>query len=130
MQGFGSCPNYPCAGDPAMSLLVTPEQFRSDYTFLAPTDYDSNYADILVPDGATAILDGETLTESGEAIGSSGWSLIRAPLNSAAGGIHTLTTDDDRGLGLQVMGFGHATSYYYPGGMNLDLIAPPPVIPL
>jgi hypothetical protein len=26
------------------------------------------------------------------------------------------------------MGFGFATSYYYPGGLNLKLIAPPPQI--
>ena len=129
MQGFGSCPDYPCVGDPAMSLLVTPEQFRRDYTFLAPSDYDSNYADILVPDGATATLDGSPLAGSGDAIGASGWSLFRVPLDSDGGGIHHLSTDDERGVGLQVMGFGHATSYYYPGGMNLDLIAPPPVIP-
>jgi len=24
------------------------------------------------------------------------------------------------------MGFGHATSYYYPGGLNLELISEPP----
>ena len=129
MQGFGSCPNYPCTGDPAMSLIVTPEQFRKDYTFLAPIDYDSNFADILVPEGATATLDGIVVSASAHAIGNSGWSLVRAPLDANQGGIHRLTTDDDRGLGLQVVGFGHATSYYYPGGMNLELIAPPPDIP-
>jgi hypothetical protein len=129
LQGFGSCPDYPCTGDPAMSLIVTPEQFRTDYTFLAPADYDSNFADVLVPDGATATLDGAPLTGSAQQIGNSGWSLIRTPLDSVGGGIHRLHTDDDRGLGLQVMGFGHATSYYYPGGMNLELIAPPAEIP-
>jgi len=35
---------------------------------------------------------------------------------------------DARGLGLQVIGFGYATSYYYPGGLNLKLISIPPII--
>lgn len=114
-------------GDPSYSILVTPEQFRTGYTFLAPADFMENYADVLVPDGATAFLDGAALT-GGEAIGASGWSLVRAPLSGAAGGIHTLTTEDARGVGLQVMGFGNATSYYYPGGLNLKAISEPPTI--
>ena len=31
----------------------------------------------------------------------------------------------DAQVGLQIMGFGHATSYYAPGGLNVRLIAPP-----
>jgi hypothetical protein len=31
-------------------------------------------------------------------------------------------------VGLQVMGYGHATSYYYPGGLNLKFIADVPVV--
>jgi len=45
-------------GDPSMTMAVTPEQFRKDYTFLAPADHLENFADILVPKGATVILDG------------------------------------------------------------------------
>lgn len=32
----------------------------------------------------------------------------------------------DKPFGLQVIGYGASTSYYYPGGLNLDAIAPPP----
>jgi hypothetical protein len=32
-------------------------------------------------------------------------------------------------VGAQVMGYGAYTSYQYPGGLNLTLIAPPPVAP-
>jgi hypothetical protein len=32
----------------------------------------------------------------------------------------------DKPVGLQVMGYGSYTSYQYPGGLNLGLIAPPP----
>ena len=31
-------------------------------------------------------------------------------------------------VGLQVMGYGWATSYYYPGGLKLDIISEPPDI--
>ena len=48
-------------------------------------------------------------------------------LSGTSGGVHTLSTTHDSGVGLQVMGFGHATSYYYPGGLNLKLISAPPV---
>ena len=31
-------------------------------------------------------------------------------------------------VGIQVMGYGLATSYQYPGGSNLSSIAPPPPV--
>jgi hypothetical protein len=125
-----SCPDFPCRGDPAMTIMVTPIQFRQSYTFLAPTDFESNFADILIAAGATATLDGVALPQA-QAIGTStAWGIVRAKLDPANGGVHKLTTTDSHGLGLQVMGFGHATSYEYPGGLNLKLISKPPVIPV
>ncbi len=115
-------------GDPAMTMLVTPEQFRKDYTFLAPIDYLENFADLVVPVGASVTLDGSPLPVMPQRIGMSEWAFARAPLNGTAGGVHTISTSDARGLGLQVIGFGFATSYYYPGGLNLKLISIPPII--
>jgi hypothetical protein len=115
-------------GDPAMSMEVTPEQFRQSYTFLAPTDYLENFADVLIPQGASVILDGKALADAPTQIGKSEWGFVRAKLGAGAGGVHTISTPDERGLGLQVEGFGYATSYYYPGGLNLKLISEPPVI--
>jgi hypothetical protein len=119
---------YSQPGDPASSMEVTPAQFRKAYTFLAPADFMENYADILVPDGAEVLLDGKVPAEAATPIGTSGWSIIRAKLDSATGGIHALTTSHEKGLGLQVVGFGNATSFYYPGGLNLKRISDPPVI--
>ena len=124
-----ACPDFPCRGDPAMTIMVTPQQFRQSYTFLAPSDFEKNFADILVPQGATATLDGAPLSAA-QAIGTSSWGIVRAPLDSSASGVHKLSTTDAHGLGLQVMGFGHATAYEYPGGLNLKLISKPPVIPV
>jgi hypothetical protein len=115
-------------GDPSVSMMVTPKQFRRDYTFLAPTDYMENYADVVLPTGANVMLDGSPITVTPTPIGASGWASAQLPLDAATGGVHKLTTDDARGVGLQVMGFGFATSYYYPGGLNLERISKPPVI--
>ena len=38
-------------------------------------------------------------------------------------GAHVLVSDKE--VGLQVIGYGFATSYQYPGGLNLKGIAPP-----
>jgi hypothetical protein len=109
-------------------MMVTPEQFRKEYTFLAPSDYLENFANILVPLDADVLLDGSPLSGTRERIGNSEWTFVRAPLSGTDGGVHSVSTSDDRGLGLQVEGFGFATSYYYPGGLNLNLISEPPVI--
>jgi hypothetical protein len=119
---------YDSLGDPSFMMTVTPEQFRTSYTFLAPADFVENYADVLVPDGASVTLDGAPLAGTPEPIGTSGWSVVRAPLDGSGGGIHKVETTDARGVGLQIEGFGNATSYYYPGGLNLKLISQPPVI--
>jgi hypothetical protein len=113
-------------GDPSLSFMVAIAQFRSSYTFLAPSDYEVSYADILIPQGANVKLDDAPLKGMPTAIGTSSWSIVREPLSGGMNGAHKLTAD--REVGLQVMGFGHATSYYYPGGLNLKLIAPPPDI--
>lgn len=122
-------PDDPSRGDPSHTMVVAPEQFRKEYTFLAPADFVDSYADVVVPTGAEVTLDGAVLTAAQEPIAGSEWSIVRAPLSPDGGGVHQISTTDERGLGLQVAGFGNATSFYYPGGLNLKLIAPPPVIP-
>jgi len=52
---------------------------------------------------------------------------MRVPLMAGTTmGAHKLSADMP--VGLQVMGYGHATSYYYPGGLNLNFIADAPVV--
>ncbi len=114
-------------GDPSLTMEVTPEQFRKQYTFLAPTSYLENYADILLPAGASALLDGKPLTGKSTAVGSSGWTVVREKLNAGEkNGAHRL--EGTAKVGLQVLGFGLATSYCYPGGLDLALISEAPEI--
>lgn len=110
-------------GDPAQSFPVTVEQWRTKYVFLAPNDYEASYADIVLPAGATATLDGQAVP-AGTAI-SSGYTVSRVKLSSS--GVHLLQSASQ--VGLQVLGYGSYTSYQYPGGLNLGLIAPPPPPP-
>ncbi len=113
-------------GDPSQSIATAVEQYRSKYVFLAPTDYDQNFVDVIMEPGTTLVLDGTPVTASPEAITGT-FSSVRIPLDDNGGGAHLL--EGDKPFGIQVLGYGSYTSYNYPGGMNLDLIAPPPPPP-
>jgi IgGFc binding protein len=109
-------------GDPSMSVATSVEQYRKKYVFLAPTDYDINYIDIVVPSGEKAALDGQAIATPTPI--SSGFGVSRNHLGAGANGAHVLV--GDKPLGIQVLGYGQYTSYQYPGGSNLIHIAPPP----
>ncbi|MDQ3366628.1 MAG: IgGFc-binding protein [Myxococcota bacterium] len=109
-------------GDPAMTLAVPVEQFRTSYLFHAPTNYESNYVDVTAPMGANVLLDGAPLAFT--PIGATGYGFVRVyPLSAGAGndGNHSIT--GDQAFGITVYGYGQYTSYWYPGGLNLtDII--------
>jgi hypothetical protein len=71
----------------------------------------------------TLTLDGNTVGIQPKPIGS-GYGVARILLGAGNGGAHLLTATAP--VGIQVMGYGAYTSYQYPGGLNLDAIAPPP----
>ena len=80
----------------------------------------------MIPTGATVTLDGQPLTGTPEPIGTSKWSLVREPLSAGQNGAHRLEANEK--VGLQVLGFGSATSYSYPGGLDLKPISDAPTI--
>ncbi|MCA1664277.1 MAG: IgGFc-binding protein [Myxococcales bacterium] len=113
-------------GDPSESLFFAVEQFRTAYLFLAPSDYDVNFVDITAPMSAKLVLDGAAVTVTPTPIGTSTYGTFRVPITAASSsGSHTLTSDMP--MGIQVLGYGQYTSYQYPGGGNLSLIAPVPI---
>lgn len=114
-------------GDPSLTTEITPEQFRKQYTFLAPITYLENYADILIPEGVTVTLDGAPLAAAPEPIAGTSWSIVREKLGPGQDGAHRLEASGK--VGLQVMGFGNATSYSYAGGLDLRLITKAPKPP-
>jgi hypothetical protein len=111
-------------GDPSQSFAVAVEQYRTAYIFLAPSDYDISYVDIVGPTGVNCQVDGASVSAF-KAIGASGYGVARYKLGAGNSGAHTLTSD--KPVGIQVMGYGQYTSYQYPGGSDLTAIAPPPV---
>src|SRR5262249_29878548 len=112
-------------GDPSMSMMIPVEQYRNKYVFLAPDDYDISYADVVMRLDASLTLDGQPVTVAPAAIGSSIFGVARIPLpRDTNAGSHLL--EGSAPFGLQVIGYGEYTSYQYPGGANLDPIAPPP----
>ena len=111
-------------GDPSQSFSVAVEQYRTAYIFLAPSDYDISYVDIVGPTGVNVQVDGAS-PGAFKAVGASGFGVARYKLGPGNSGAHTLTSD--KPVGIQVMGYGQYTSYQYPGGSDLLAIAPPPV---
>ena len=109
-------------GDPDIALAVPVEQYRSFYLFHAPINYTTNYVDITAPVGATVMLDGVAVTNF-TPIGATGYALARVtPLGNGplGDGNHSIT--GTMPFGIQVYGYGMDTSYWYPGGLNLELV--------
>ncbi len=106
-------------GDPATTISVPTLQYRSSYSFPAPTNYQSNFANITAPAGAKIKIDGVDVAGF-VAIGATGFSIARVQLSNAGDGDHTITGDQN--FGVQVYGYGQYTSYWYPAGLDLKLI--------
>lgn len=113
--------------DPSQSIAVPTEQFRRRYVFLAPDDYLVSYADVIAPAGTVIKLDGRVAETKRETFECSGFELLRIWLDSSQGGIHVL--EGSLPIGVQVVGHASYTSYQYPGGLNVSVIAPEPTLP-
>ena len=108
-------------GDPAMTLAVPVEQFRTQYMFHAPTNYESNYVDVTAPVGAQVMLDGAPLMFT--PIGATGFALARVyPLSAGPGNDGNHSIQGNMAFGITVYGYGQYTSYWYPGGLDLNTI--------
>lgn len=111
-------------GDPGYSLMVPTEQFRTQYTFLAPSTMTYNYVNItkkVIEGSAPVYLDGQPVSESafGGAIGGTAWGSARVEID---GNQHTIESTEP--FGIVVYGFASYTSYSYPGGLDLKFINP------
>ena len=117
---------FPTAdGDPSMSPMVATEQYLSSYLFLAPTDYDQSYIDVVGPPGTQITLDGKPLNVAPSFVNAS-WLITRVSLQAGSGkGSHVLVASNP--VGVQVVGYGAYTSYQYPAGLDLSEISAPPL---
>ncbi len=109
-------PPYVCEpiGDPALILWPPVAVWRDHYVLLSPEAYRANFVTIVVPDGATATVDGADVGEL-SAVGASGYSATRLALEP---GVHVLTGTAP--VGVVAYGFDDDVSYGYSGGSNLS----------
>ncbi|AKF06968.1 Hemagglutinin/hemolysin-related protein [Sandaracinus amylolyticus] len=106
-------------GDPSMSLAIPTDQYRTEYTFLAPSTYVRSFVNVTAPMGATVTLDGTNVLGF-LPVGGTGFGVARVEIT---GGAHTITSSQE--FGIVVYGFGQYTSYMYPGGLDLESINEP-----
>ncbi|MGE0787932.1 MAG: IgGFc-binding protein [Sandaracinaceae bacterium] len=101
-------------GDPAMSFAIPTEQFRSEYTFLAPSTFERSFVNVTAPTGANVTIDG-TPVSGWRPVGGSGFQTARV---ETAGGTHAISGSQP--FGIVVYGFGSYTSYMSPGGLDFE----------
>ncbi len=110
--GFGT-------SDPAMLVAVNPQQWRKSYLVHAPTSWVANYLDLMAKTGAAVQVDGVAVA-GWKVIGNTGYSYTHVKLSNAGNGNHSITAD--MGVGVGVYGVQSYGSYWYPGGLDLDVI--------
>jgi len=107
-------------GDPAMTVLVPSEQYRSDYTFILPSSYNTttngqNHLLIVRPPGLTIMLDGAPITAAFTTIGDQEVGVVLLE-----GGAHAISAEMP--FGIIAYGMGSFTSYATPAGLDLEPI--------
>ncbi len=104
--------------DPSMVLAVPTEQYRTDYLFYAAPSWTVNFVDVIGPNGVDATVDGGAVM-GWKPIGNSGFSVAHVKLNKDLG-THTVTGDQK--VGITVYGVQSSGSYWFPGGLDLDIL--------
>ncbi len=108
----------PAVGDPAMALVVPSAQFRDRYDVLTPATYERSAATVAAPRGARVVIDDrlvELVPVPGTTMGLGHVDLLP--------GTHAAT--GNTAFGLYLTGYASYTSYFVPGGMDFEPIAPP-----
>jgi len=104
-------------GDPTMMIVPPRSQYRSDYVILTADGYDKkgNWTSVVRPVGVQVKLDGQVLPAGDfTPFGDGTWEIAYEPVTT---GGHSF--EGAAPFGLMVYGYGQATAYGYPGGMNL-----------
>ncbi|MEE2829984.1 MAG: IgGFc-binding protein [Myxococcota bacterium] len=102
------------SGDPALGSGIPLNQWRSEYFFLVPDTYTSNWMNIVAPQGAVVYLDG-VLIEDWEWLSEIAYQVARIEVEA---GSHHVQSVGEIGFGITSYGYAPYTSYLLPGGMN------------
>jgi hypothetical protein len=109
-------------GDPSMTYVVPPAQWRSDYTFLTPSTYAQTYATFVGRAGTVLELDGQTLLPL---VPAEGLATGVRTQSITAHGAHRVTSVDGSPFAVQLSGTADYTSYMCPGGLSLRILPDP-----
>ncbi len=122
------------SGDPAMILVPPAAQFQSEYVFLVPAEYETNWVTVLRPSGASVTLDGAEIGDDPgwEDVGTLAGTTWQRGHFSLSFGPHRVESSAPEGVGIIVAGYDTAVSFGYAGGSGVeyqDQAPPPPPIP-
>jgi hypothetical protein len=102
-------------GDPSIFMAAPARQYRSDYAFLTPNTYFSDFLTIAFNEGTVVNLDGEELDLSAaQTLQGAQGKFIHVPLTD---GPHALRASAP--VGITVFAFDDFVSYAFTGGLNL-----------
>lgn len=104
-------------GDPTMMVVPPKSQYREEYLFQTADGYGKNWITVVRPKGMEIQLDKAAMADSAFAgFGDGSWEVGYFETQK---GTHTVASKNGGAFGLMVYGYGNATAYGYPGGMNL-----------
>jgi len=107
------------ATDPSMTIAVPTGQYRASYILAASPLYVSRLLTVIAPSGASLTMDGspiEGLTQI------DGTNFVTRSLSMSANVLGTHLIAGDQPFGASVYGHALATSYWYPGGLELQTL--------
>jgi len=102
------------SGDPALGSGIPINQWRSEYDFLIPETYTSNWLNVTASAATQVYLDGLLIT-TWEDIDGLGYQVARIEVEP---GSHHVESVGKVGFGITAYGYASYTSYLLPGGMN------------
>lgn len=102
-------------GDPSLMMVPPAKQYRSDYVIRTGDGYGKSWTSVVRPKGVEVKLDGVAVPDASfQAFGDGTWEFAYV---AATKKTHAFEAKEP--FGLMVYGYGNATAYGYPGGMNL-----------
>lgn len=116
--------------DPSYTLVVPVQQFRSDYSFMVPSDYAENYISLIAPNDLTyvriykTVSGKDTLVKEIKGseflkITSTNYMFYRHDMGDSTNKTAAYKLIADKPIGVQSYGYVGSTSYAYPLGLNL-----------
>jgi hypothetical protein len=106
-------------GDPSMSFGIPVEQWRTQYSFIAPETFPDNYVNIIAREGQLVLVD-DRVVRGFTAIEGTDMATAALPVTGGQHRVESLAR-----FGIVVYGYAPYTSYMVPGGLDLNRINGP-----